>query len=111
MAFQFPRSGLFRITPRGKKVYLNKGTWYGHVSNSHREIRNWIKEVLLTLEKPEAIYDDKGVFISYRWFNNKGKFLMVVYSIYRNTGRVKTAYPTLEVYKETRNWNKVWSLR
>jgi hypothetical protein len=111
MPFQFPRSGLFRITPRGKKVYLRKITWLDHIRTGHREVRNWIKEILLTLEIPEAIYDDKGTFISYRWLENKGKFLMVVYSLYGNTGRVKTAYTTLEVYKETRDWNKVWEMK
>jgi len=109
MRFRWPKfGGVYGITPRGNKVYLRKKTWYTHICTSHPEIRSWIEEVLETLEKPEAIYDDRGTFISYRWFNKKGKFLMVVYSIFGSTGSVKTAYSVIDYYSQTKNWNKVW---
>ena len=102
----WPKNGLFKITPRGIKVYLRRNTWFNHICAFHPELSNWLHDILLAIEQPEAIYDYKGTCFSFS--ERRGKFIMLVYRIVGRAGRIKTAYAVLNPYVEVQGLNKVW---
>lgn len=104
----WPKTGLFRVTPRGIRVYLRKITWFNHICANHPEIKNWLTDVLDTIEEPERIYEDRGTMFSFRFSERRGKFIMLVYHIVGKTGRIKTAYPVVDPYTQIKDMNKVW---
>lgn len=104
----WPITGLYRITPRGFKVFLRKNTWFDHICIYHPELRNWLNAILLAIEKPERIYDDRGTLLSFRYSEKRGKHIMLIYHIVGKIGRVKTAYTVDDPFAQTRGLNKVW---
>ena len=105
---EWPKSGLFEKTPRNEKIYLRKGTW-SHIRIGHPELWSCLREILETIKNPEAIHRDKTALRSYRWCQQIGKFIMVVYSIYRGrVGRVKTSYTVHNPYIEVEGLPRIW---
>lgn len=105
---QWPKKGLYRVTPRGFRIFLRKRTWYNHICASHPEIRNWLGDVLRAIEQPEGIYDDRGTLFSFRFSEKRGKFIMLVYSISGRVGKVKTIYAVIDPWPQVYGLNKVW---
>ena len=104
----WPRTGLYKTTPRGVRVFLRKNTWFNHICTSHPELKNWLDDILSTIEKPEGIYDDRGTLFSFRFSEKRGKYIMLVYRIVGRMGRIKTAYTVNDPFAQTRDLNKVW---
>jgi hypothetical protein len=104
----WPPQGLYADTPRRIRVYLRKNTWFNHICAYHPELNNCLDDVMNTISDPEAIYDDDGAYVSYRYSEKRGKYIMVIYHIVGRVGRVKTAYAVNDPIPEIMECNKVY---
>lgn len=106
----WPRSGIHKMTPRGKKVFLSKRAWFRHIQVDHPELANQLDEVLKTIEEPEGIYLDRAAYVSFRFSEKMGINIMIVYRLAGDTGTVKTAYTTFNPYIEVKPLIRVWPI-
>lgn len=97
------------MTPRGKKIYLKKGTWLYHICDLHSELQSFRDEVLKTLEAPDAIYQDFNALRSFQFSERMGKFIIVVYHCEGKVGKVITSYTAVHnIYKEFKGLMRIW---
>ena len=106
----WPPRGLCTDTPRRMKIYLRKDTWFNHICAYHPELSNCLADVIKTISEPEAIYRDGSAFISYRFSEKRGKFIMVIYHTVGRVGRVKTAYTVIDPIPEIMECNRVYPI-
>jgi hypothetical protein len=98
----WPEKGIYGIPPilRDVKVYLGKYKWFDHICANHPELHDCLRDVVMAITEPEAIYLDRGTHLSYRFSQKRGKFIWVVYHIVGRTGKVKTAYTSMTPWVE-----------
>lgn len=106
---EWPRGGLFVMTPRKKKIYLKVRTWIHHIIENHPELRNFRDEVLMTLKSPEAIHKDLNALIAYRFSPRMGKFIIVVYYCKKQVGKIITSYTEIRnPYRQVEGLPRIW---
>lgn len=100
------------MTPRKARVYLGWDTWHNHIITFHSVLEGCELEVLNTIEHPELIYFDKyrNTFFNFMHSEEKGMWIVVVYTVHGKTGRVKTAYVGKNPYSQAVPYPKVWSI-
>lgn len=101
---------IVKYTPRGIRVFLNKTTWFDHVCVNHPEVSNRLDEVIKTLEKPDETYAFRKNRYSFRYFQRRGSFIMVIYGVGARVGRVKTAYSSVNPYVEVEGYSRMWPI-
>lgn len=110
-AEEWPAGGLYRITPRGERVYLRKSTWFFHIVQSHPEMQNCLEALLETIREPEAIYRTKTgrkTYLCYRFSERRGMWVVVIYGISGETGSIRTAYQVRNPATEVKGLNRAW---
>ena len=105
----WPKTGLYRVTPRGEKVFLGRYKWFNHICASHPELRNLLGDVLATIERPEGIYRERNTYFSFRYSERRGKFIMLVYKVSSSSvGKISTAYAVMNPWVELEGCRRVW---
>jgi hypothetical protein len=106
----WPNWGLCKTTPKGIRVFLRHDTWFNHIKVDHSELANYLGEVLETIEHPESVHADRNAYISFRFSEKLGMYIMVVYSAGGHTSKVKTAYTSINPYIEVASLMRVWPI-
>ena len=110
---RWPRhlNAIVKRTPRGVRVFLNKTTWFDHICANHPEVRNRLSDVTKTLENPDETYSFRKNRYSFRYFLQRGSFIMLIYRVgHGRIGSVKTAYAVVNPYVEVEGYSRVWPI-